>query len=143
MFGVRVASSMDVDKKKGGKMTNAEGATNDKAWGQPSPWVDYSGPVEGETTPVVILNYPESFRHLTTWHVGTYGLFAANPSGLHDFGQNRPGEPHPRALESIRFLPPHPPYRRTASAQLPQAYQAYTTPPRSRFGRKELRAASC
>ena len=28
MFGLRVASSMDVDRKKGGKITNAEGLTD-------------------------------------------------------------------------------------------------------------------
>ena len=46
MFGIRVASSMDVTKKKGGKITNAEGLTDEKAWGKPSPWVDYVGPVK-------------------------------------------------------------------------------------------------
>ena len=90
MFGVRVASSMDVNKKEGGKITNAEGLTDDKAWGKPSPWVDYTGPVEGETLGIAILNHPESFRHPTTWHVRTYGLFAANPFGWHDFGQVSP-----------------------------------------------------
>jgi hypothetical protein len=130
MFGVRVASSMDVDKKKGGKITNAEGLTDEKAWGQPSPWVDYTGPVEGETLGVAILNHPESFRHPTTWHVRTYGLFAANPFGWHDFGQKRSGDHTLKPGESIRFR-----YRLilhtgdTASAHLPQAYQAYTSPP--------------
>ena len=33
MFGIRVASSMDVNKKMGGKITNAEGLTDEKAWG--------------------------------------------------------------------------------------------------------------
>ena len=36
MFGLRVASSMDVSRKTGGKITNAEGLTDDKAWGQSS-----------------------------------------------------------------------------------------------------------
>ena len=34
MFGIRVASSMDVTRKLGGKITNAEGLTNEKAWGK-------------------------------------------------------------------------------------------------------------
>ncbi len=130
MFGVRVASSMDVNKKKGGKITNAEGLTDDKAWGQPSPWVDYTGPVGGETLGIAILNHPDSFRHPTTWHVRTYGLFAPNPFGWHDFGQKRSGDHTLASGDSIRFR-----YRLilhtgdTASAHLPQAYQAYAEPP--------------
>ena len=92
MFGLRVASSMDVNKKKGGKITNAEGLTDDQAWGKASPWVDYTGPVEGKTVGIAILNHPRSFRYPTTWHVRTYGLFAANPFGWHDFGLGEVGE---------------------------------------------------
>ena len=92
MFGLRVASSMDVDKKMGGKITNAEGLTNEKAWGKPSPWVDYVGPVKGTTVGIAIINHPASFRYPTTWHVRTYGLFAANPFGWHDFGRSDKGD---------------------------------------------------
>ena len=91
MFGLRVASSMDVKNKKGGKITNAEGITDEAAWGKASPWVDYTGPVEGKTVGVAILNHPDSFRFPTTWHVRTYGLFAANPFGWHDFGMKNIG----------------------------------------------------
>ncbi len=130
MFGVRVASSMDVDAKKGGKITNAEGLTDAAAWGKPSPWVDYVGPVEGETVGIAILNHPASFRHPTTWHVRTYGLFAANPFGWHDFGMKTSGDHTIPAGESIRFG-----YRvilhtgDTASAHLPAAYAGYIKPP--------------
>jgi hypothetical protein len=130
MFGLRVASSMDVNKKKGGKITNAEGLTDDAAWGKASPWVDYTGPVDGKTVGIAILNHPDSFRYPTTWHVRTYGLFAANPFGWHDFGQNRSGEYTVPAGESIRFR-----YRvilhagDTASANLSTAFQAYAKPP--------------
>ena len=84
-FGVRVAGTMNVDKKLGGKIVNASGLTDDKAWGKASPWVDYQGPVQGETLGIAILNHPTSFRYPSHWHVRTYGLFAANPFGLHDF----------------------------------------------------------
>ena len=130
MFGVRVASSMDVDAKKGGKITNAEGLTDAAAWGKPSPWVDYTGPVEGQTVGIAILNHPGSFRHPTTWHVRPYGLFAANPFGWHDFGMKTPGDHTIPAGESIRFG-----YRvilhtgDTASANLPAAYAGYVKPP--------------
>jgi len=84
-FGIRVAGSMKVDAKQGGKIVNSHGQTDRDAWGKASPWVDYHGPVEGETVGVAILNHPSSFRFPTYWHVRTYGLFAANPFGLHHF----------------------------------------------------------
>ncbi|MEX0679258.1 MAG: PmoA family protein [Pirellulales bacterium] len=84
-FGVRVASSMRVAAKKGGKIVNSEGQTDDAAWGKPAAWVDYHGPVDGETLGIAILNHPTSFRFPTHWHVRTYGLFAANPFGLAAF----------------------------------------------------------
>jgi len=121
---------MDVKRKKGGKITNAEGITDDAAWGKASPWVDYTGPVEGETVGIAILNHPESFRHPTTWHVRDYGLFAANPFGWHDFGRPESGDYTIPAGKSISFR-----YRvifhkgDTASAQVPAAYRAYSKPP--------------
>lgn len=84
-FGVRVPTEMDVTSKKGGEIVNSEGQKNDAAWGQTARWVDYHGPVEGETLGIAILNHPSSFRFPTPWHVRTYGLFAANPFGLKDF----------------------------------------------------------
>lgn len=132
MFGLRVASSMDVTAKKGGKIVNAEGIEDTKAWGKPSPWVDYTGPVGGKTVGVAILNHPSSFRSPTTWHVRDYGLFAANPFGYHDFGQKTSGEYVLPAGESIRFR-----YRvilhdgDTASADLPGAFKAYEAPPKA------------
>ena len=103
MFGLRVASSMDVKNKTGGRITNAEGLTDLKAWGEPSPWVDYVGPVQGKTVGIAILNHPQSFRYPTTWHVRDYGLFAANPFGGHDFKKPDKGEYTVPAGQSIRF----------------------------------------
>jgi hypothetical protein len=84
-FGMRVAHSMSVDAKQGGKIINSEKQTNEGAWGKPAAWVDYHGPVQGETAGIAIFNHPSSFRYPTYWHVRTYGLFAANPFGLHEF----------------------------------------------------------
>lgn len=84
-MGIRVAGSMKVDAKMGGKLVNSDGKADKAAWGTQSPWVDYYGPVEGKTAGVAILNHPASFRYPTHWHVRTYGLFAANPFGLHHF----------------------------------------------------------
>jgi hypothetical protein len=130
MFGLRVASSMDVNKKSGGKITNAEGLTDDKAWGQASPWVDYVGPVKDKTLGIAVFNRPDSFRYPTTWHVRTYGLFAANPFGWHDFGMPLRGDYTLPAGQAISFH-----YRvilhegETNPSGLVQLFQAYSTPP--------------
>lgn len=88
-FGVRVPTSMDVKQeepgKVGGEIVNSDGLRDGDAWGKAAAWVDYHGPVEGETLGIAILNHPGSFRYPTHWHVRDYGLFAANPFGLHEF----------------------------------------------------------
>jgi hypothetical protein len=130
MFGIRVASSMDVTKKKGGKITNAEGLTDEKAWGKPSPWVDYVGPVKDKVVGVAVINHPTSFRYPTTWHVRTYGLFAANPFGWHDFGRPDSGDytiPSGQAIEFSYRVVLH--EGDTASANVAAVATAYMTPP--------------
>jgi len=84
-FGMRVAGSMRVERNQGGHIINSEGLTDAAAWGKRAAWVDYSGPVDGEILGIAILNHPRSLRFPTYWHVRTYGLFAANPFGLHNF----------------------------------------------------------
>ena len=102
-FGIRVPGRMKVDSKQGGVVTNAEGEINGKAWGKKSPWVDYSGPVStgsdvsvagsSSIAGITIHDCPSSFGFPTRWHVRTYGLFAANPFGIHHFdgGEKRGG----------------------------------------------------
>lgn len=104
-FGVRVAESMNVDAKLGGQIVNSEGQTDADAWAKRASWVDYHGPVEGETLGVAILNHPASFRYPTYWHVRTYGLFAANVFGEHDFvgGEADRGATTVPADQTIRF----------------------------------------
>jgi len=102
-FGIRVASSMDVNRKTGGLITNSAVQRNDQAWGKPAAWVDYTGPVAGQTAGIAVLNHPQSFRYPTPWHVRTYGLFAANPFGLHDFGSQTPGDHTIPKGQSIRL----------------------------------------
>ncbi len=84
-FGTRVAGSMRVERGKGGKIVNSEGQTNVDAWGKRAAWVDYSGPIDDRQLGITIMNHPKSARFPTYWHVRNYGLFAANPFGLHDF----------------------------------------------------------
>ena len=84
-FGLRVARSMTVDAKGGGRIINSRGQTDRDAWGRKAAWVDYHGPVAGQTVGIAIMNHPSSFRFPTFWHVRTYGLFAANPFGRRAF----------------------------------------------------------
>ncbi len=130
MFGLRVASSMDVDRRQGGKIVNAEGLADAQAWGKASPWVDYSGQIGGKTVGIAVLNHPRSFRFPTTWHVRTYGLFAANPFGWHDFGLGKAGDYTLPAGQSLTFS-----YRvilhegDAAAAQIASAYDQFKEPP--------------
>ena len=91
-LSIRVPSSMAVDTKKGGRIVTSTGITDKDAWSKRAPWVDYSGPVDGETLGVAMFNHPSSFRHPTSWHVRTYGLFTANPFGTLD--KDDPNGPH-------------------------------------------------
>lgn len=84
-FGLRVAESLRVDSKQGGQIVNSLGQKNATAWGKPADWVDYHGPLGGETVGIAIFDHPSSFRHPTGWHVRTYGLFAANPFAQQSF----------------------------------------------------------
>ncbi|MCD4728086.1 MAG: PmoA family protein [Pirellulales bacterium] len=84
-FGVRVAETIRVDAGQGGKLVNSRRQVNKAAWGKPAEWIDYHGPVDGQTVGIAILNHPDSFRFPTYWHARTYGLLTANPFGLHDF----------------------------------------------------------
>jgi hypothetical protein len=84
-FAVRVADTMRLEAEMGGRIVNSEGQENGDAWGMPARWVDYTGPVDGETVGIAILSHPTSFRPNTRWHVRGYGLFAANPFGHSDF----------------------------------------------------------
>lgn len=104
-FGIRVPGEIDVDAKRGGGIINSRGQKNGDAWGRPAEWVDYHGIVEGEPVGIVIFDMPDSFRHPTKWHVRTYGLFAANPFGEHDFppGDPKQGEVKLAKGEQLRF----------------------------------------
>jgi hypothetical protein len=89
-FGIRVAGTMKVDAGQGGTVVSSDGLQNSDAWGKPAAWVDYYGPVRDKTVGIAILNHPSSFGFPTRWHVRTYGLFAANPFGVHHFTGGEP-----------------------------------------------------
>ena len=89
-----------------GKMVNAEGKEKEKnVWGKRSEWVDYDGPVDGQTVGVAIFDTPGNPRYPTYWHARAYGLFAANPFGLHDFmnDKSQNGSMTVEKGETVRF----------------------------------------
>lgn len=87
-FAIRVAASMKVDEPGQGRIINNRGQENGKTWGQPAEWVDYYGPVNGETGGIAIFSHPDNVQHPCKWHVRNYGLFAANPFGEHHFAKS-------------------------------------------------------
>jgi hypothetical protein len=94
-MAIRLAESMRVAqpaKQAGlGHIVNSEGVRDAEAWGKRASWVDYTGPVNGRTLGVAMFDHPSNPRFPTHWHVRDYGLFAANPFGLHDFTKAEKG----------------------------------------------------
>lgn len=74
-----------------GHIVNSEGVRDGQTWGKRAKWVDYHGPVDGKTVGVAMFDHPSNPRHPTWWHVRDYGLFAANPFGIHDFEKKEKG----------------------------------------------------
>lgn len=95
-MAIRVHHALQIEDRDGskgatGRIVNSEGERNDKAWGRPARWVDYSGKIDGRAVGIAVLDHPDNLRHPTRWHARGYGLFAANPFGLHDFAGEPPG----------------------------------------------------
>lgn len=78
----------EIQGDRAGILTNAEGERGESnVYGKPSPWMDYSGSIEGHgTRGIAVFDHPGNFRHPTLWHVRDYGLAAANPFGLQSVG---------------------------------------------------------
>jgi hypothetical protein len=92
-FAIRLAASLEEPTreslavpKRTGLMVDSEGRRGEpQVWGHRASWVDYCGEVEGEKLGIAILDHPSNPRHPTYWHSRSYGLFAANIFGVHDF----------------------------------------------------------
>mgnify|MGYP006275921965 CR=1 FL=1 len=89
-FALRVRPELQPKDSNGsqgaaGKLLTSEGLVDGAAWGKPARWVDFSGPVEGKPRGIAVVDHPSNLRHPVTWHAREYGLFAANPFGIHDF----------------------------------------------------------
>jgi len=91
-MAIRLAPTMRLEGKVGrGHIVNSRGDRDKSAWGKRAVWCDYYGPVDGETVGVAIFDHPQNPKHPTWWHVRYYGLFAANPFGVHDFEGGKKG----------------------------------------------------
>ncbi len=105
-MAIRLAPTMRVEGKVGkGHIINSEGHRDGAAWGKRAAWCDYYGPVNGDIVGVAIFDHPTNPKHPTWWHVRNYGLFAANPFGVHNF-ENKPrgtGDITIPAGESLTF----------------------------------------
>jgi len=85
-MAIRLAPTIRVEGSVAqGHIVNSEGDRDRDAWGKRASWCDCYGPVQGQVVGVAIFDNPENPRYPTWWHVRTYGLFAANPFGVHDF----------------------------------------------------------
>lgn len=113
MFAIRLAAGLEEPQKKSpaepkrtGKMVDAQGKQGEKEiWGKRSEWVDYFGELKGEKVGVAILDHPQNPKHPTYWHSRSYGLFAANIFGEHDFysDKSRNGSVTIEPGKSLRF----------------------------------------
>ena len=94
-MAIRVAETMRLAQGKGkkgdGHIINSEGLRDGETWGKRAKWCDYYGPVNGKTVGVAMFDHPKNPQYPTWWHVRDYGLFAANPYGLHDFEKKPKG----------------------------------------------------
>ncbi len=91
VFGLRLPDSMAVNpsvkpaRPGTGHYVNSVGDKDGAAWGKAAEWVDYWGPIGGQTWGVAMFDSPQNFRHPQTWHARDYSLFTVNPFALHDF----------------------------------------------------------
>jgi hypothetical protein len=85
-MAIRLAPTMRLKGDVGqGHIVNSAGDTDKDTWGKRAAWCDYYGPVSGRTVGVAIFEHPSNPKYPTWWHVRDYGLFAANPFGVHYF----------------------------------------------------------
>jgi hypothetical protein len=81
-----ICPSLSITESKAAHIITSGGATDQAAWGTRAKWVTYHGPdPQGHAVSVTIFDHPQNLRHPTWWHSRDYGLFAANPFGIHDF----------------------------------------------------------
>ena len=98
-MALRLCPSLSLNSSKSGVNTgpstghafNSQGVRDVAIWGKRANWVCYYGPdPKGNAVGVVMFSHPQNLQSPTPWHARDYGLFAANPFGLHDFEPDKP-----------------------------------------------------
>jgi len=75
-----------INANRKGEIRNSVGAVGEpEAWGKRASWCDYSGPIDGKTRGIAVLDNPGNPRYPACWHVRGYGLMGANYFGYTDF----------------------------------------------------------
>lgn len=99
-------------------ITNALGDVGEeKTWGKPSPWCDFSGEVPGVGwRGLTIFDNPANLRHPSSWHVRNYGLMGANAFGYSHFNEKE----YNRGL-----IPENGDYTIPSGGELSFAYRVY------------------
>jgi len=94
-MAIRINEAMRLSHGKGkpgtGHIVQSTGVRDDATWGKRADWCDYHAPLEGKVVGIALFDHPSNPKHPTWWHVRDYGLFAANPFGIHDFERKEPG----------------------------------------------------
>jgi hypothetical protein len=128
LFGIRVANTLREGRGGGGTVINAGGLRGSKeCWGKTSAWVDYYGPVDGQTHGVAIFDHPQNARK-SRYHVRDYGLFTLSPFGEKSYTNGKQEEKllELKPGESFRLrygIYIHP--GDTQSAKVAQVYESF------------------
>jgi|JI9StandDraft_1071089.scaffolds.fasta_scaffold04508_4 hypothetical protein len=89
-LGIRMATSLSVDKGFGARMLDSQGRRNGKEiWGNKVEWCDYAGPIENHWCGITVLVDSKSGRECRC-HARDYGFMAFNPFSTRVFTGGEP-----------------------------------------------------
>jgi Methane oxygenase PmoA len=113
-LGVRVAKTMS-EQFGGGRVLNARGFIGESAvFGEPSAWVDYSGPsASGKVDGVCFMDHPANPGHPVSWHVRADGWMGASFNRESGYGVARD---HPLLLRYRLLVHPGQPSHKELAA---------------------------
>ncbi len=136
MFAIRLAAPLEeaqprgiTEPKRNGRLMNAQNKAGEKlVWGKRSEWADYSGQINGKPVGIAIFDHPGNPRHPTYWHSRSYGLFATNIFGVHDFenDKTRDGSLTIQPGQPLRFRFRVVVHEEMNAIRLGELFQAYT-----------------